>query len=116
MHASTLSIGDRAISWEFGFYLNATLYNYQGTFDEEFFRLSPGQLHNYKTFEWAFQRGARVFDCLLGLEAYKNDWTDGEAVMVMSGAIESRAMATVLRRFARRGLRRLNRPAAARAA
>ncbi len=116
VRASTLVLGDRVISWDFSFYLNDVFYNYQGTFDEEFYSLSPGRLHNYKLFEWLFQQRARVFDCLLGIETYKNDWTDGEVVMPHSGAIESKAMATALRRFAHRGLRRLNRPAAARAA
>jgi len=105
--ASTLVLAERPISWDFSFLMNGVFYNYLGTFDEEFRRLSPGQLHTCRIIEWLFGEQARVFDSLLGLEGYKNDWTDGEAMAQRSGAIRSRAVATRVRRLAWRGLRRI---------
>ena len=107
--ASTLMLEGRPISWDFSFLMNGIFYNYLGTFDEEFRRLSPGQIHTYLIIEWLFGGRARVFDSLLGLEGYKSDWTDGEATELKSGAIRSRAVATRVRRLAWRGLRNLQR-------
>jgi CelD/BcsL family acetyltransferase involved in cellulose biosynthesis len=107
VHASALRLDGRDMAWNLGFYLNGVLYGYVKGFDPAFQALSPGSVHLGLLIEWLFARGGHTLDFMLGAEAYKADWTDGEEVAVVSLAFDSRALASPVRRAAARGLDRL---------
>jgi CelD/BcsL family acetyltransferase involved in cellulose biosynthesis len=110
VHASTLALEGRIVSWDLSFFHDGIFYNYARAIDGAAARFSPGRLHQFKTMEWLFAHGARIYDCMLGAEDYKADWTDGEEVRPRSAAILSNAPATRLRNYATRGLRFVMRP------
>ena len=110
VHCSALELDGKPFSWHLGFHLNRVHYDYLCGFDADYARLSPGLMHVHGLIEWLYaESDARVFDFLLGAEAYKADWTDGEEVTVRNADIHSRAVATLPRLYARRGLMRARR-------
>ena len=105
VHCSALELDGEPFSWHLGFHLNRVHYDYICGFDPAYGRLSPGLMHVHGLIEWLYaETEARVFDFLLGAEGYKGDWTDGEEVTVRSAGIRSRALSTLSRSYARRGL------------
>jgi len=107
VQASALRFDGRDIAWDVGLWLNGTYYGYVRGFDAAFQALSPGSVQLCRLIEWLFARGAERLDFMLGAEAYKADWADGEEVEVRSLAIASRAPLSPLRRAAARGLDRM---------
>ena len=94
VHCSALELDGKPFSWHLGFHLNRVHYDYLCGFDADYARLSPGLMHVHGLIEWLYaESDARVFDFLLGAEAYKGDWTDGEEVTVRNARIHSRAAA-----------------------
>ena len=92
VHCSALELDGKPFSWHLGFHLNRVHYDYLCGFDADYARLSPGLMHVHGLIEWLYaESDARVFDFLLGAEAYKADWTDGEEVTVRNAGIRSRA-------------------------
>ncbi len=112
VHASVLRLDGAAIAWDLGFYLNGAYYGYIKGFDPAFQAFSPGTLHLWRLLEWMFENGGRTLDFMLGAEAYKYDWADGEEVAVMSLTLESRALPSPVRHIAAHGLDRLLKPSA----
>ncbi len=118
VHCSALELDGKPFSWHLGFHLNRVHYDYLCGFDADYARLSPGLMHVHGLIEWLYaESDAHMFDFLLGAEAYKADWTDGEEVTVRNAQIHSRAAATLPRLYARNGLMRARRamPALSRA-
>ncbi len=106
VQASVLRLDGRDLAWDVSLFLGGTCYGYVRGFDAGFRALSPGSVHLCRLIEGLFARGAARRDFMLGAEAYKGDWTDGEEVAVRSLALESRALPSPLRRAAARGLDR----------
>jgi CelD/BcsL family acetyltransferase involved in cellulose biosynthesis len=105
VHCSALELDGKPFSWHIGFHLNRVHYDYLCGFDAAYARLSPGLMHVHGLIERLYDASdARVFDFLLGAEAYKADWTDGGEVTVRNAGIRSRALATLPRLYARYGL------------
>lgn len=107
VRASALRLDGRDIAWDVGLYLGGTYYGYVRGFDARFRALSPGSVHLCRLIEWLFASGAARLDFMLGAEAYKADWTDGEEVAISSLGLESRALPSPFRRAAARELDRL---------
>jgi len=105
VHCSALELDGKPFSWHIGFHLNRVHYDYLCGFDAAYGRLSPGLMHVHGLIQWLYaESDARVFDFLLGAEAYKADWTDGGEVTVRNAGLRSHALATLPRTAARRGL------------
>ena len=109
VRCSVLKIDGRTASWRLDYRLGQTLYLAECTFDQAFARYSPGQLHSWLILQWHFAHGGRVYDALIGRQAYKYDWTDGAEHELQRIHFESRAPATVARRQLLRGLGRMRR-------
>ena len=109
VRCSVLKIDGRTASWRLDYRLGRTLYLAECTFDQAFARYSPGQLHSWLILQWHFAHGGRVYDALIGRQAYKYDWTDGAEHKLRRIHFESRAPATVARRQLLRGLGRMRR-------
>lgn len=106
LRASALRLDGRDLAWDIGLSLNGTYYGYVRGFDAGFAAFSPGSVQLCRLIEQLFAEGAARLDFMLGAEAYKADWTDSEEVSVRSLALESRALASPLRRAAARELDR----------
>ena len=105
VHCSALELDGKPFSWHLGFHLNRVHYDYLCGFDADYGRLSPGLMHVHGLIDWLYaESDARVFDFLLGAEGYKADWTDGGEVTVRNAGFRSRALSTLPRTYARRGL------------
>ena len=107
VHGSVVRLEGQPISWRLSYVLDGTLYCGMRCFDPRFERLSPGLLHSYRSMEWLFGQGGRAYDALIGQQAYKYDWTDGDEHALHRWRVESRARGTHLRRQARRIIARL---------
>jgi len=75
VHLSALEVGDRPISWVFGFRNRDRLYSYNIAFDAEWANYSPGKVHLLLLIKHAMETGIRVIDFLRGDEPYKWQWT-----------------------------------------
>lgn len=109
VRASVLRIGDRVASWRLDYDLAGTLYLAFCAINSAFGRASPGALHAYHALEAHMGRGGRRYDLLIGAQAYKYDWTDGEEQRLCRIEITGRNPATFVRRHAARGVKHLQR-------
>lgn len=99
---SVLRVDGRGASWRIDYLLGDTLYLGFCAIDMEFHRHSPGHLHSMAVLEAHVAQGGRVYDLLIGEQAYKYDWTDGAEHRLRRLGMESRAPSTLLRRQAGR--------------
>jgi CelD/BcsL family acetyltransferase involved in cellulose biosynthesis len=76
VHFSVLRLGDRPISWHFGFLHRAVLHWYKPTYDKQFERFSPGKVHLASVIEHGLQHGWKEIDLGCGQEDYKYRWTN----------------------------------------
>ncbi len=72
---SFLLVEGEAISASLGFSYGNRHYSYQGAWDPEYARYSPGNLHIYYDIRRAFEEKKSEFDFLTGGEPYKYQWT-----------------------------------------
>lgn len=111
VRASVLRFDKRPVSWRIDYRLNGTLYLGFCAIDGEAGRHSPGMLHAAACLDWHMGSGGTEYDLLIGEQAYKADWTDGETQSLRRIGIESAAASTRARQHASRGLGRLRRAA-----
>lgn len=109
VRGSVLRIGGRTASWRIDYDLAGTRFLAFCAIDGTFSRSSPGALHAYHVLEAHMARGGSRYDLLIGAQAYKYDWTDGEEQRLRRIEIASREPATFVRRQATRGLLHLQR-------
>ena len=74
LNLSFLNADDMQISSCLGFEYGNKLYGYLTSFDPEYGRFGPGQLHIRFLIEYCLRRGLRELDLLRGQEQYKNKW------------------------------------------
>ena len=74
VHFSKLMIDDIPISYHFGFVHNNRFYWYKPAFKKEYKNYSPGKIHISMLMEVLAQQNLRIFDFLIGDEAYKYQW------------------------------------------
>lgn len=106
---SRLTIDGRPASHEVDFQLDGVIHAYQGTFEPELAELSPGSLLQWRCIERAFAEGLACFDLLLGGEAYKAHWTDGDTARLVARRIASARVSSRMRQALHRIRRRLAR-------
>lgn len=106
VHASVLRLDGQDVAWDLGLALGGVYYGYIKGFDPAFQALSPGSLHLCRLVERLIADGGRRLDFMLGAEAYKADWSDGEETAIRGLALESRTLPSPLRRAAARTLDR----------
>jgi CelD/BcsL family acetyltransferase involved in cellulose biosynthesis len=76
VHFSVQRLGDRPISWHFGFLGRRVLHWYKPTYEREFEGFSPGKVHLARLVELGVGDGWREIDLGPGTESYKRLWTD----------------------------------------
>ncbi len=106
VHASTLLLDGREISWMFGYLLQDVYHGYYRAFDPAFERLSPGVVHFFRLLEWMFDNGVHTVDFGIDAHRYKAEWTDGEAWEVRSLRLRSWGASSLARRSAAATIRR----------
>jgi CelD/BcsL family acetyltransferase involved in cellulose biosynthesis len=72
-----LELDGRAVAAWYGWRLGERYAFYNGGFDPELSKLSPGLVLLARVIEAAFEEGAQSFDFLLGDESYKSRFADG---------------------------------------
>ena len=96
IHFSKLSLSGDTIAYHFGFEYGDKLYYYKPTFDLEYAQYSPGKVLIKQLIEYAFNRGLKEFDFLLGDEHYKMRWATRTRtsynVRLFSNSNKSRAL------------------------
>ena len=89
-----------------------TLY-YQGAYDADLAKHSPGAVLHYHAIHKAWQAGHFEYDFMMGDEAWKYAWTNGERILrehaLTRSGLKSKAtmLAFILAKFSRRLLKRL---------
>jgi len=74
LNLSFINADDARISSCLGFEYGNRLYGYLTSFDPDYGRFGPGQLHIRFLIEYCLRRGLRELDLLRGQEQYKNKW------------------------------------------
>jgi CelD/BcsL family acetyltransferase involved in cellulose biosynthesis len=74
VHFSRLSIDGMPVSYHLGFVYNQRFYWYKPAFKKEYENYSPGKVHISMLVEEAVKQELKIFDFLIGSEAYKYQW------------------------------------------
>lgn len=74
VHFSKLMIDGMPISYHFGFIRDNRFYWYKPAFKKEYKNYSPGKIHISLLMEALAQQNLKIFDFLIGDEAYKYQW------------------------------------------
>jgi CelD/BcsL family acetyltransferase involved in cellulose biosynthesis len=69
-------IADKPAAYQIAFTMNDAYSCWRTAYDENLQAYSPGKLLQVHLIERSFNRGDRIFDFMIGLEAYKFQWTD----------------------------------------
>jgi CelD/BcsL family acetyltransferase involved in cellulose biosynthesis len=78
-HLSRIDVGSETAAANFGLVFRGTyIYLLAGYNDGDLGRFGPGSLQLLEMFQYAFDRGLKVFDFTIGDEPYKRDWFDQE--------------------------------------
>jgi CelD/BcsL family acetyltransferase involved in cellulose biosynthesis len=77
-YLSLAYLGDKLISFIFGFYKNGIFTDYIVAHDPEYMNYSVGNLHVAKLIEELFAKGLKIFDFSIGEEVYKRKWAKAE--------------------------------------
>jgi CelD/BcsL family acetyltransferase involved in cellulose biosynthesis len=78
-HLSRIDVGNETAAANFGLVFRGTyIYLLAGYNDGDLGRFGPGSLQLLEMFQYAFERGLKVFDFTIGDEPYKRDWYDVE--------------------------------------
>ena len=72
-----LCCANRSVAYHFGFQDTRKAYYYKPAFDPDLAKSSPGKVLLWKLLEDGCNRELQEFDFLLGDEAYKGNWTQG---------------------------------------
>lgn len=72
-----MEMRERLLGWELVFRCGRKLWSYQGAYDHEFARLSPGTMLLPAFIDYGFSRGFTEYDFLSGEESYKLKWATG---------------------------------------
>lgn len=78
VYLSLAYLGDKLISFIFGFYKNGIFTDYIVAHDPEYLNYSVGNLHIAKLMEELFAKGLTLFDFSIGEEVYKRKWAKAE--------------------------------------
>jgi len=74
LRVAVMELGDRLIGWELIFHCGSKLWSYQGAYDREFSRLSPGTMLLPTVIDYGRTHGCTEYDFLGGEETYKLKW------------------------------------------
>jgi len=77
-YLSLAYLGDKLISFIFGFYKNGIFTDYIVAHDPQYLNYSVGNLHISKIMEELFKNGLKLFDFSIGEEIYKRKWAKAE--------------------------------------
>lgn len=73
---SFLKLDGRVVSSEWGFNYAGTYWSMTGSFDTDYARYSPGNVHTMELIKSAIDSGQKRYDMLKGLEDYKSHWSE----------------------------------------
>ena len=96
---SVLKIDEKIISAVLGLTFNDTYYYWIPSFDPGYVKYSPGKLHLYYLMQSCFQHGFKLFDFMIGDEAYKLRWAN-DSVNVIEIKVFSGKMTYLLNSLA----------------
>lgn len=81
---SQIKLNEEAISIRLAFNYKNRYYSYLPVFNNNYSKLSIGNIHLYKTIEWAFKQKIQIFDLLRGQKSYKDRWAHSYANLYTS--------------------------------
>jgi CelD/BcsL family acetyltransferase involved in cellulose biosynthesis len=74
-------VADEPVAYLLNFLTPERTCYYQGAYDKEYRRYSPGGILHFHAVERTWQEGPREYDLMIGDEAWKKGWANGERVV-----------------------------------
>lgn len=81
VHISRLDVGAKTAAANLGLLFNGSYYHLLASYDDEWYRFSPGGAHIRHVMQYAIQQKCRTFDFTLGDETYKLEWCNNRIVL-----------------------------------